>query len=88
MSDSRDSLPSRLKIRDRSIVHLLIGIVLFLPPVVGVSQVDAKFAGVPLPLLYIFGVWAVLIVVALMLAGPLSDSEKPSASAETADNDT
>ncbi len=88
MSQPRDSLPSRSKVRDRSIVHLLVGIVLLLPPVVGVSHIDAKLAGVPVPLLYLFGVWIGLIVVALMLAGPLSRGDRTSATAETTDVDT
>ena len=85
MIDPRDSRSSRRKTRDRSVVHLLTGIVLLLPPVVGVAQVDAKFAGVPVALLYVFGVWTILIVVARLLAGPLSDSEEPPASAEKPD---
>ena len=88
MKDTRDSLSSRRKVRDRSIVHLLTGIVLLLPPIVGVAHVDAKLAGVPVPLLYVFGVWTALIVVALLLAGPLSRGDTTSATAETTDVDT
>lgn len=88
MTDLRDTHLRRRKVRDRSIVHVLVGTVLFMPPIVGVSQIDAKIGGVPVPLLYVFGVWALLIVAAMLLARRLSGSEISSGSAETADPDT
>ena len=87
MSDPTDTLLSRRKVRDRSMVSVLAGTALFMPPIVGVSEIDAKIGGVPVPLLFVFGVWALLIVVAMRLAGPLSDTENSSPSAETTDPD-
>ncbi|MEM6460614.1 MAG: hypothetical protein AAF724_01720 [Pseudomonadota bacterium] len=82
MSDPRDTLRSRRKQRDRSMVLVLVGIALFVPPIVGVSQIDAKIGGVPVPLLFVFGAWALLIVAAFFLADRLSDGEPPSAEAK------
>lgn len=76
MPDRADpQLPQR-KIRDRSVVLLLIGSVLLLPPVAGLSLIDVKLAGVPFALLYIFAVWGLLILGAALLAGPLLASER------------
>ncbi len=55
---------------------LLVGIGVLLPPIAGISLVDAKIGGVPVPLLYIFIVWALLIAGAALLARPLRDSEQ------------
>lgn len=79
---------TRRKIRDRSMAHVLAGIALLLPPVVGAAAMDAKLGGIPVPLLYVFGVWLLLILVALLLAGPLSRTDEFAAPAETADSDT
>ncbi len=66
-------------------VLLLVGIVLLMPPLIGVSFVDAKIAGIPAPLIYVFGVWALLIGIAFALAGPLADSDQGAASPEADD---
>ncbi len=66
-------------------VLLLVGIALLMPPLIGVSLVDAKIAGVPTPLIYVFGVWALLIGIALALAGPLAESDRAPASPEADD---
>ncbi|GAB5470681.1 MAG: hypothetical protein Kilf2KO_37110 [Rhodospirillales bacterium] len=63
-------------------VLLLVGIALLMPPLIGVSLVDAKIAGVPAPLIYVFGVWALLIGIASTLAGPLADSDRAPGSPE------
>ena len=63
------------KARDRSIAPLLVGVVLLMPPLIGVSLVDGAIAGLPIPLLYVFAVWAALIAGAAALARPLQNSE-------------
>ena len=75
MSERTDPHASRRKTRDRAIALLLAGILLLLPPVAGVSLIEAKPGGLPFPLLYVFAVWAALIAGALMLAGPLLASD-------------
>ncbi len=76
MRDRSDPHLGQRKIRDRSIVLLLIGSVLLLPPVAGVSLIDIKLAGVPFALIYIFAVWALLIAGAALLARPLQSSDR------------
>jgi hypothetical protein len=74
------------KARDKSFALLLIGAATLLPPIAGVALIDEKILGLPIPLLYIFSVWAVLIIGAASLARPLRDrdvstqvSDKPDA---------
>ncbi len=85
MTDQRDTHLSRRKVRDRSIVQVLVGTMLFMPPIVGVSQIDARIGGVPVMLLYVFGVWALLIVGAMLLSRRLREQDSPSVSEETVD---
>ena len=46
-----------------------------MPPLVGVSLVDGKIAGMPIPIVYVSVVWAALIAAAAALARPLQNSE-------------
>ncbi len=73
---------SQRKIRDRSIALVLAGIVALMPPIAGVALIDAKLFGLPVALIYIFAVWALLIVGATMLARPLRDSDVDTSSAD------
>ncbi|MEM7428336.1 MAG: hypothetical protein AAF441_19775 [Pseudomonadota bacterium] len=57
--------------RDRSVVMLIIGAVLLLPPVGSIALVDVKLGGLPAPVVYVFSVWALLIAGAAALAGTL-----------------
>lgn len=58
----------------------LLGLFLLMPPVVTLFVRGAGFAGVPLIVIYLFGVWAALIICAALLAwrlrpGPASEAE-------------
>ena len=75
MTVPADPGQARRKARDRSIALLLVGAVLLMPPLIGVSLVDGTVAGLPIPLLYVFAVWAALIAGAAVLARPLQNSE-------------
>ena len=55
---------ARRKAQDRSIVLVVIGIALLLPPLGAVALIDASVAGLPVPLVYVFAVWAFLIAAA------------------------
>lgn len=73
---------SRRKVRDRSIALALVGTVLLMPPIVGISLVDDSIGGIPAPLLYVFVVWLALIMGAAALARPLLDTEESPSSTE------
>ena len=75
---------SRRKVRDRSIALLLLGIVALMPPMAGISVTGGEFAGIPVPVLYVFGIWLALIVGAAILARPLLDSDESVSSDESA----
>ena len=59
------------KIRDRSLVLLLIAMLLLMPPVAPLFHVDSKLFGLPATLIYVFALWALLILGARLLAKPL-----------------
>lgn len=63
------------KARDRAVILPLVGAILFLPPVAAIFRVDATVAGIPLLVLYIFAVWAALILAAAALAPRLRESD-------------
>ncbi len=73
------------KARDRSLILPVAGVILFLPPFAQAFDIDAQIGGVPVPLLYIFGVWAVLILGAARIARRLANGEAEHGSESAAD---
>ena len=65
------------KTRDRAFVILMLGIVLLMPPVAGIFEIEARVFGLPATLLYLFAVWAGLILAAAVLARSLVRSDTP-----------
>lgn len=45
----------------------VVGLILILPPLVSIRNVDAQFFGFPAIIAYLFGVWLLLIVGAFLL---------------------
>lgn len=77
---ARQPLAAR-KARDRALVLPLVGLLLLMPPLAGIFHVDARVAGVPFTLAYLFGVWAALILGCALLSRRLrlSDEEPDTA---------
>jgi uncharacterized protein (DUF58 family) len=63
------------RLRDRAMILPLIGVFLLLPPVAQIFEIHASIAGLPLVLVYIFAVWAGLIVGTAVLARSLRNAE-------------
>ncbi len=61
------------KARDRALILPLVGLLLLIPPVATIFQIEARLGGVPFLLVYLFAVWAALIAGAAWLAGRLRD---------------
>lgn len=78
MTNNADLQLARRKVRERSIALLLVGVAFLMPPIAGISLIDHEIAGMPIPMLYLFAIWALLIVGAAALARPLRDSEDSS----------
>ena len=76
---------TRRKVRDMSIALVVAGTALFMPPLIGVSLVDGKVAGIPIPIVYVSVVWAALIAAAAVLARPLQNSESAASSGNAND---
>lgn len=73
---------SARKARDRSIALVLIGAILLLPPIAGISLIDGRVAGLPIPLLYLFSVWLALIVGAWRLSHAMNERDDDTQDAE------
>ena len=58
--------------RDAASVLPFVVTVLFVPPIILIFAAPLSLAGVPLIVLYLFGVWALAIVAAFMLARKLA----------------
>lgn len=76
------------RIRDQSLVLLIAGVVLFMPPAADIFRLDGHIAGVPATLAYLFVVWAGLIAGALILSRRLRESDDPTRSAEEMDRES
>ncbi len=63
------------KKRDRLFVLLIVGATLLLPPLAGLSLLDSKLYGIPLPVIYLFSVWVCLIFFGRYLSLGLRDSD-------------
>lgn len=56
---------------------MIIGAVLLLPPVAGIFLIDGSIADLPIPMLYVFAVWIILIAAAAALSRSLREGEEP-----------
>lgn len=63
------------KLRDAALILPLLGAFLLLPPLTDLFVAPMRIAGIPLIVLYLFGVWLGLILVALWLARRLRGPE-------------
>lgn len=60
--------------QQRSLALTLLGLVLFLPPLVLLMMEDRTLAGIPVVYLWLFGVWLMLILAGRVLARRLDRS--------------
>lgn len=65
------------KVRDHAFLLPAIGLVFLIPPVAGIFQLDIRVAGVPFTALYLFSLWALLIIGAARLSHKLRTETHP-----------
>ncbi|MBB4302946.1 hypothetical protein GGD81_001984 [Rhodobium orientis] len=75
MSDHPEVQFLHRQTRDRAIVLVIFGVAVLMPPMVGISLIPHKIAGIPVPLLYVFSIWICLIAVAFVLARRFGDTD-------------
>ena len=68
MADRADQDRRNRKTRDRAGVLSILAVLLVLPPVVNMVLLEGRVLGLPFTLVYIFGVWAMLIGLAASLS--------------------
>ncbi|HSF94268.1 MAG TPA: hypothetical protein VLA52_04515 [Thermohalobaculum sp.] len=77
-ADEARARPSgQRKIRDQALILPLVGFALLMPPFARVFDLDLKIAGVPFTLIYLFTVWAVLILCGWRLSRRLDPAPAP-----------
>lgn len=75
MTDRSGGYRRNRKTRDRALILVLVGLALLMPPLAGIFHLESKVFAIPGTMIYVFAVWAVLIIGAARLARPLLDSD-------------
>lgn len=68
-------MANRQKTREVAFVLPVVGVLLLLSPLVSLFKNAGDAFGIPIAVLYVFGVWVALIVVAVLLARRLRSTE-------------
>lgn len=68
---------TRRKLVAASLFFTVFGVIALLPPLVLLFRVDARVAGVPIEAVYIFVLWALLVVGARWFSRVLPDDAPP-----------
>ncbi len=63
----------RKKIKDAALVLPVLGAFLLASPIIKIFSTDGYIFGLPLPYVYIFGVWVFLVIAARRMARLLSE---------------
>ncbi len=64
--------PDRRGARDAAAILPFLSVVLLFPPLVYIFTAPVTVAGVPLVLVYVFGIWAAIILVAFLVSRRLT----------------
>ena len=67
---------SSARLRDLAVLLPFVGLILLMPPVIGLFSFTSSVAGIPLPVLYLFGTWALLIAAAALMASRLRSPDE------------
>ena len=69
----------RRKLQSAALFLTIFGAMLILPPLVLLFNIEARFLGVPVEVLYLFAAWLALIGATAWFSRRLSDDDKPKA---------
>lgn len=64
------------KLISAALFFTMFGVIAFLPPLVLLFRFDARVAGIPIEIVYIFVLWALLVVGALWFSRVLPDERR------------
>jgi hypothetical protein len=76
--------PVSARLHDAAVLLPCVGLLLLMPPFIGLFSPRLTLLGIPLLVFYVFGVWAVLIVLTAVLARRL-DPPEPARDADPSD---
>lgn len=63
------------KFRDAAFLLPILGLLLLFPPIIDLFAAPSLLGGIPMIVVYIFGLWLALVVVAFWFSRRLSDDE-------------
>jgi hypothetical protein len=69
--------PVSARLHDAAVLLPCVGLLLLMPPFIGLISPRLTLLGIPLLVFYVFGVWAVLIVLTAVLARRLDPPVPP-----------
>lgn len=64
----REPEPDSRGARDAATILPFLGVVLIVPPLVSIFVAPIRLAGIPLIVVYVFGVWALIIAAAYLVS--------------------
>ncbi len=62
---------------ERALILPLIGLLLLIPPIATIFEIESRFFGIPFTVIYLFVIWAILIFSAFRLSRQLQNFEDP-----------
>lgn len=71
----RPAFAQSSRLRDAAVLLPLLGLLAWMPPVIGLFDASGRILGVPLIVAWLFGVWLVLIVVAFWFSRRLDPGD-------------
>lgn len=77
VSEPGQTPESSARARDAAVVLPLLGLFLLMPPVIALFAVPLDIGGVPLLVVYLFGVWLALVLCAALLGRALGPRPAP-----------
>ena len=72
---------------ERAMILPLIGLLLLIPPIASIFEIETRFFGIPFTVIYLFVIWGILIFSAFMLSRQLRHLEHPAEDPEIGSTD-
>ncbi len=73
-------MANRRKLENAALALSVFGVILMLPPLLSIFNIETRLFGAPIVVIYLFGIWLLLIVATFFLSSFISNSEINNAS--------
>ncbi len=68
-------MANRRKLENAALALSVFGVILLLPPILSIFNIETRLFGAPLVVIYLFGIWLLLIVATFFLSSFISNSD-------------